>query len=152
MASLYLILLTLHNWTRWAVLLAGVWALVATLTDRAGAHRASGEAAPAPRPAFRGPVAAFMGSLHLQVLLGLALFALAGMNGAGVFGDGPRSSFQWEHLAIGLLSAVLATLGNRAAKSGAAGRNVAVWVALAWLPLLVMIPWWRPLLRLFGPG
>ncbi|MEF2278575.1 hypothetical protein V3W47_09710 [Deinococcus sp. YIM 134068] len=146
MATLYLTLLTLHNLTRWLVLLTGLWALLVSLRG-VGSARAF-------TPADRRPVALFAGSVHLQVVLGLLLFGLLGATGSRAFSDAPRLSFQWEHTGIGLVAAVFATLASalskRAGSSQAAFRRAALWSGLALVVVLVGIPWWRPLLRLFG--
>ncbi|MBZ9752355.1 hypothetical protein K7W42_16000 [Deinococcus sp. HMF7604] len=146
MAFLYTALLTIHNLNRWVVLLTGAWALVASLRGRS-AGRPFG-------PADRQPVVAFMGSLHLQVVLGLMLFAFLGMQNVPVFAGAPRASFQWEHLGLGLLAAVFATLASRQSRKAttdpARFQAAALWSGLALLTVLVAIPWWRPLLRFFG--
>ena len=146
MATLYVVLLTLHNLNRWLVLLTGIWALARTLPGLGGARPWT--------PQDRRPVAAFMGTLHLQVVLGLLLYAFLGMQGAPVFAGAPRPGFQWEHLGLGLLAAVFATLASiqsrRAATDPARFRAAALWSGLALLTVLAAIPWWRPLVRLFG--
>lgn len=168
----YPLLLTLHNWVRWLVLLTGIWALVKAFTGM-NSH--------APLTS-RAPFAAFMGSIHLQILLGISLFAVMGMSGMAPFPDGPRPSFGWEHLGLGALAGVFATLANRAAKAPqpvvmadtapqvdpATGevitattasvtfndmgrwRGVLLWTVLTWIPLLLLMPWTRPMLRMFG--
>ncbi|BDP42002.1 hypothetical protein DAETH_19710 [Deinococcus aetherius] len=146
MATLYLILLTLHNLTRWLVLIAGVWALLVSVRGIGGARPFT--------PADRRPVALFAGSVHLQVVLGLLLFGLLGATAGRAFSDAPRASFQWEHLGLMLVAAVFATLASalsrRAASNQAGFRVAALWSGLALVVILVGIPWWRPLLRLFS--
>lgn len=146
MATLYTVLLVLHNVNRWLVLLTGLWALARSLGGVGGAKIFS--------PADRRPVAIFAGTVHLQLVLGLLLFGLLGSQGGRVFGDAPRASFQWEHLGLGLLAAVFATLASaiskRAQGNQAPFRAAALWTGLALLTTLLMIPWWRPLLRLFS--
>ncbi|MBB5232722.1 hypothetical protein [Deinococcus budaensis] len=145
MATLYLILLTLHNLTRWLVLLAGVWALLRTFRG-VGAAR---EFAPGDRRA----VSIFAGTVHLQLVLGLLLFGLLGSQGARAFADS-RPSFQWEHVGLGVLAAVFATLATALSKrregNQAKFRTAALWTSLSLLTVLALIPWWRPLLRLFS--
>lgn len=145
-ATLYLVLLTLHNLTRWLVLLTGVWALLVSLRG-VGSARAF-------TTADRRPVALFAGSVHLQVVLGLLLFGLLGTTAGRAFSDAPRASFQWEHIGLGLVAAVFATLASalskRARSSQAGFRAAALWSGLALAVILLGIPWWRPLLRLFS--
>ncbi|GAA5514674.1 hypothetical protein Dcar01_03430 [Deinococcus carri] len=145
MATLYVILLTLHNLTRWLVLLAGVWALLRSFRGVGGVQPFTGT--------DRSAVSIFMGTLHLQVVLGLLLFGLLGSQGARAFAEG-RPSFQWEHVGLGLLAAVFATVGNaltkRAEGNQAKFRAASLWTVLSLLAVLLAIPWWRPLLRLFA--
>ncbi|WP_034383238.1 hypothetical protein [Deinococcus sp. YIM 77859] len=145
MATLYVILLTLHNLTRWLVLLAGIWALLRSFRGVGGVQPFTAT--------DRRAVALFMGSIHLQVVLGLLLFGLLGSQGARAFAES-RPSFQWEHVGLGLVAAVLATVGNtltkRAAGNQAKFRAASLWTVLSLLAVLLAIPWWRPLLRLFA--
>lgn len=146
MATLYTVLLVLHNINRWLVLLTGLWALVRSLGGVGGAKIFT--------PADRRPVALFAGTTHLQLVLGLLLFGLVGSQGGRVFGDAPRSSFPWEHLGLGVLAAVFATLASaltkRAEGNQARFRAAALWSGLGLLTTLLLIPWWRPLLPLLG--
>lgn len=146
MTVIYTILLTLHNLNRWLVLLTGLWTLLRSVPGLA-----SGRAF---RPADRRPVVAFTGTVHLQLVLGLLLFAFMGMQNIPVFAGAPRPSFQWEHLGLGVLAAVFATLATalskRAAGHRAQFRSVTLWTALSLLTALAGIPWWRPLLRFFN--
>ncbi|UBV41548.1 hypothetical protein LAJ19_07685 [Deinococcus taeanensis] len=145
MATLYLTLLTFHNLNRWLILLAGVWALVRTIPGASGGRTFT--------PADRRPVAMFMGTLHLQVVLGLLLFAFMGMQNIPLFAGAPRSSFQWEHLGLGALAAVFGTLASvqsrKAPTDPAKFRAATLWTALSLVVILLAIPWWRPLLRVF---
>ena len=145
MTTLYAVLLTLHNINRWLVLLAGLWAILQNVSGLGGQRPFT--------PAERRPIAMFMGTLHLQVVLGLLLFAFMGMQKIPVFA-GARPSFQWEHLGLGLLAAVFGTLASvqsrKATTDQAKARAAVLWSALALLTVLLAIPWWRPLLRLFN--
>ncbi|MFC4425293.1 hypothetical protein [Deinococcus navajonensis] len=141
----YVILLSLHNIVRWLVLLLGVLALVRTLPGLNGG-RVFGVTE-------RRAVVMFMGSVHTQLLLGLLLFAYLGMRNVPAFADAPRGGFRWEHVGLGVLVAVFATLANtlskRATTDQAKYRAAVIWSGLALLLSLMAIPWWRPLLRLF---
>lgn len=146
MATLYLVLLTLHNLNRWVILLTGLWALAQTISGLSSGRPFT--------TADRRPVVAFMGSLHLQLVLGLMLFAFMGMQNIPVFAGAPRESFQWEHLGLGVLAAVFATLGSvqsrKAATEPLKFRAAALWTGLSMIVILAGIPWWRPLLRFFN--
>ncbi|MEW6421854.1 MAG: hypothetical protein AB1511_09025 [Deinococcota bacterium] len=143
MGTLYVILLTLHNLTRWLVLLAGVWGLLRAFRGVGGVQTFTST--------DQRAVTLFMSSLHLQVILGLLLFAVVGMQNIPAFAGAPRPGFTWEHLGLGLLAAVFATLGNaltkRAASNQAKFRTASFWTILSLLAVLLAIPWWRPLLR-----
>ncbi|MFB9992368.1 hypothetical protein ACFFLM_10370 [Deinococcus oregonensis] len=145
MATLYLILLTLHNITRWLVLIAGVWVLVRTVPALSGNKNFTA--------ADRRPVALFAGSVHLQVVLGLLLFGFLGSQGARAFAE-RGAAFQWQHVGLGLIAAVTATLASalskRATTDQARFRVATLWTVVTLLILLLSIPWWRPLLRLFS--
>lgn len=146
MSTLYVVLLTLHNINRWLVLLAGLWAIVQNLSVLGGTRPYT--------PAERRPVAIFMGTLHLQVVLGLLLFAFMGMQHIPVFAGAPRSSFQWEHLGLGLVAAIFGTmasvLSRRATTAQAKAKAAMLWSGLALVVVVLVIPWFRPLLRLFS--
>lgn len=143
--SLYVILLTLHNLNRWLVLLSGLWAVVQSLAGQNGNRPFT--------PAERRPISMFMGTLHLQLLLGLLLFAFAGMQKIPLFADG-RSSFKWEHLGLGLLAAVFGTLASTQSRKAATEqgkyRAALLWSGLAFLLVLLATPWFRPLFRFFS--
>ena len=145
MATLYVTLLTLHNLHRWLVLLAGVWTLF-----RGFSGLSSGRAYTA---ADRRPVVAFVGTVSLQLVLGLLLFGFMGAQNMPVFA-GARSSFQWEHLGLGVLAAVFATLASALSKrvtgNPARFRAMTLWTVLSLVVALAGIPWWRPLLRFFN--
>lgn len=137
--SFYAILLGLHNINRWLVLLTGVWALVQSLSGLNGKRPFT--------PAERRPVAMFMGTLHLQVVLGLLLFAYMGMQKIPVFASAGRTSFQWEHLGLGLLAAVFGTLASSQSRKASTEvgkyRAAALWSGLALLMVLGGMPWFR---------
>lgn len=143
--SLYVILLTLHNINRWIILIAGLVAL--------GTHLMGWQQKQAYTPNTRRPLVVFMGSLHFQFLLGFMLFAAMGMSKIPVFASAPRQSFQWEHLGLGLLAAVFGTLAGvlsrRADTDEAKYKAVLIWSGLAFVMMLLAMPWFRPLFRLF---
>ncbi len=146
MTFLYVVLLTLHNINRWLVLLSGLWSLIQNVPGLGGQRPFT--------PAERRPVAMFMGTLHLQLVLGLLLFAFMGMQKIPVFANAPRGSFQWEHVGMGLLAALFGTLASIQSRKAASERGkyqaAVLWSALALAMVFLATPWgFRPLLRLF---
>ncbi|WP_338064532.1 hypothetical protein [Thermus brockianus] len=126
------VLLFLHSWVRWLVLLSGLWALFRS----------------EPRPG-----AFFAHALTLQVVLGVLLAfasplfqgALANLEAVMAAGGEPRY-FVAEHWVGGLVALGLAHAGLAQARRGKPRARLLF--ALAYLVLLLSIPWFRPLLRL----
>lgn len=146
MATMYVILLTLHNLNRWLILAAAIWSLVQSFPGLKG-DREFGLAQ-------RRPAMLFTASVHLQLVLGLLLFGFMGMQQAPVFASAPRPSFQWEHLGLGIVAAITATLASalskRAPTDAAKYKAVFIWTVVTLVLTLLVIPWWRPLLRFFS--
>lgn len=153
---MYTFTLLLHSWTRWLVLIFGLIALFRAIGGLNG------------RPwtkADNGMGAAFVGSMHLQLLLGVLLyFGLSpwGMQAfqrlGGAVMKNPESRF-WgvEHIAAMVLAAAAAQVGRSLSKKLApthphlAHKRAAVWFGIALLLVLLMIPWgvWNPARPLF---
>lgn len=147
--------LTLHSWIRWAVLLAGVYALVAALTE---ARK------PATPVTTRSPSAlAFLIATDLQLLLGLTL-AFTSPIVANAWADlrpamhDPTLRF-WavEHGTLMILGVILVHVGfargKRAVDTVARGKRLAIPFALGLLCFVLGMPWpWmvvgRPLFRM----
>lgn len=145
----YSIVLALHSWTRWLVLIFGLIAVFRAFSGRQG------------RPwtgADNGMGAAFVGSMHLQLLLGLILyFALSPYGvkafetqGGAVMKDAGSRFFAVEHL-IGMILAVVAaqvgrSLSKKAVDPIVKHKKAFTWFLIALLIVLVMIPWgiWNP--------
>ncbi|WP_309573190.1 hypothetical protein [Deinococcus sp.] len=146
MSIVYLTLLTLHNINRWLVLITGVWSLVRTIPGTGSRRRFTSS--------DRRPVVAFTGTVHLQLILGLLLYAFLGMQRIPVFAGAPGAGFPWQHLGLGLLAAITATIGSvlsrRAPTDQGKFRVATTWTVITLLLVLLLIPWWRPLLRLFS--
>lgn len=143
-------ILAIHNILRWAVLLTGLLALV---------QAARGLDGRTPFAKTRPLLLAFTANLHLQLLLGLALFVvsptvkayLADM--AGTMRDGSRRFFIAEHPTLMVAAVLLATIGGVVAKNAADDaarhRRALVFTVITMLVLLAGIPWSRPLLPSF---
>jgi hypothetical protein len=156
-AMLYLFLKDAHSVLRWLVILTAVWALVRAwgglLSRRtwAKADRISG--------------LAFSSVLNLQVLLGIALYAVSPIthaamtNFAAAMKDNTLRFFAVEHVTGMILAAILAQIGfsasKRATDDRARFRKAAIFYTAATVILLLSIPWpflpyGRPLLPGFG--
>ncbi len=150
---MYETLLTLHNLLRWAVLIAAVVALARVLPGLSGRR--------AWTSADRAAGAAYTGLVSLQVVLGLLLYVglsplmrVIFSNFGAAMRDSQLRFFAVEHIFAMILAAVLATLGGALARRRATDlgkfRAAALCYGLSLLVIVIAIPWWRPLLRLWG--
>ncbi|MEX2534886.1 MAG: hypothetical protein WD273_04720 [Trueperaceae bacterium] len=138
----------LHNLLRWVVLLGGVAALVLALRGLLTSARWTGRE--------RGISAAFAGSLHLQVLVGIVLYLVSplvrgGMSDFGVaMGNDTVRFFLVEHGLIMILAAVAAQVGSSMARHANNDRasylRATVGFAIAMALILYGIPWDRSVL------
>ncbi|KYF67508.1 hypothetical protein [Sorangium cellulosum] len=153
---IYSIVLSLHSWLRWAVLLLGLAALV---------RSARGWAQRTPRTAAdRKLGAAFVGSLDAQLLLGVLLYVVLSpvtpSSLAALKASMPVAALRFfavEH-AFGMIVAVAiahvaSARAKRAADPTTQHRRMALGVLFALLVVLAAIPWpflpfGRPLFRL----
>jgi hypothetical protein len=146
---MYSTVLLLHSWTRWLVLVFGLIAVFRAFTGRQG------------RPwtgADNGMGAAFVGSMHLQLLLGLILyFGLSPYGvkafetaGGAVMKDPIGRFWGVEHLAGMLLAVIAAQIGRTLSKKATdpivKHKKAFTWFLIALLLVLLMIPWgiWNP--------
>jgi hypothetical protein len=151
---LYAVVLTVHSWLRWAVLLIG---LIAFVRAAAGASRGSAWTAADDRTGFW-----FVTVLDLQMLLGLVLYVfLSPFTHAAFadFGAAMKNSglrfWAVEHITGMIIGLVLVHVGRvRARKTDSLRRHrvVAICFGLALVAIAVSIPWpgtpaGRPLLR-----
>ena len=148
-----LALLTLHNVSRWLVLLAAAYVLARMFSGLQKRRAWSGADTTAGR--------IFVGVMDWQLLLGLLLY-VAGPTMRAVFslgfGTALKNSglrfFAAEHSAIMLIAVVLAHLGSvqvRRASPAAKFTRASLWYGLSLAAVLVGIPWvQRPLLRVFS--
>ncbi|MBD2716464.1 hypothetical protein KBK19_15590 [Microvirga sp. STR05] len=147
---MYSTVLLLHSWTRWLVLVFGLIAIFRAFSGWQGRKPFVG--------ADNGMGAAFVGSMHLQLLLGLILyFGLSpfGMKafetaGGAVMKDPTGRFWGVEHL-VGMLLAVVAaqvgrTLSKKTIDPVLKHKKAFTWFLIALLLVLVMIPWgiWNP--------
>ncbi len=152
---MYSVLLTLHSWTRWLVLIFGIWAIFRAFTGERHSWTKQDNIAGA----------SFVGSMHLQLLLGLILYfglspfglqMMQQMGGAAM--KDPNARF-WgvEHLVTMIIAAICAQVGRTLSKKtapaapAAAHRKALTWFGIALVLVLLMIPWgiWNPVRPLF---
>jgi hypothetical protein len=155
---MFITLLTLHNITRWLVVVFAVLALVRAYSgwfgkkDYIKADRMAGML--------------FGSFMDLQLLLGLILYIFlsptttnAFKNFGGAMADGYIRFYAVEHIAIMLIAIVLVHVGSamvkKAEETVKKHRRAALWYSASILLVLAAIPWpflsyGRPLLRLFG--
>lgn len=152
--SAYSVLLALHSWSRWLVIILGLIALYKAYTGWQNNRPFSG--------ADNGLGASFVGSVHLQVLLGLGLYfglspwGLKGLQAGGAMADPQKRFFGVEHVVVMLLAAVVAQVGRSLSKKRsndtAKHKTAFIYFGIALLLVLLMIPWgiwnpYRPLVR-----
>lgn len=138
----YTLLLALHNVTRWAVIGTAVWALVVVykhlFTDRRWT------------PAARKAGGAFMGTVGLQLILGLVLwffgpYSPMGGDMAAMMQDAALRFFAAEHPVSMILAFVIATAGYSVSKRVTPDRKKLIWAAVLYtvavLLVLAFIPW-----------
>jgi hypothetical protein len=153
---MYSFVLVVHSWLRWLVLLAALVTLARAYTGRTGHKLWS--------TADDRSLLLFTVALDLQLLFGLILYvgispitAIAFQNLAAAMRDPSLRFFVVEH-AIGMIAAVaLAHVGRvrvrKAATADAKHRTALLFVAIAFVAILISIPWpgmpgGRPLFRL----
>lgn len=146
---MYPTLLYLHSYTRWLVLAAALVALAVSWRALLGT-RAHG------RPEQLS-ARVFARLLDVQVLLGLALYALSPVVRAALADFGAAMAvkelrfFGVEHITGMVLALVFVNVGavrvRRAESDALKVRRAVFWQTAAVLAILVSIPWWRPLFR-----
>lgn len=157
MSTLNLILQTLHNLIRWAVLILAVIAITRAFGGWLGKKPFTSK--------DERPGLLYSMVFDVQLLLGLLLYLSKGWINVlfGDFGAAFREAglrfFAVEHFMLMLLAAVVVHIGRSSAKKAASDigkyRRLAIWFVISLLLLLAAIPWpffsyGRPLLRLFG--
>lgn len=149
MVPIYTVVLYVHGYNRWLVLLAAVLALFVSYRGWLGGRAYGRIEALTSR--------AFAGLLDLQVLLGLVLYALSPIVRAGLADLGAAMAvrelrfFAVEHITGMLIALAFLYVGSarvrRAATDTEKLRQAAIWQTLTMISILVSLPWWRPLLR-----
>jgi hypothetical protein len=143
---MYSALLAAHNVVRWLVLLAGIWAAVRAWRG----WMARGTWSAADHSAGR----AFVNLISLQLVLGLALYAVSPLIRQGIedMSAAMRTPsiryFLVEHVVMMLIAVALAHVGlarvNKAASDSARFQAAAIWWGIATAAVAGFIPWNRP--------
>lgn len=154
---MYPILLTLHSWNRWLVLIFGLLAVVTSL--RLALSRLGWT------PRAERISVFFTGFADLQLLLGVALYAFATPwmrllfnNPAGVMAERVTRFWSVEHLFGMIVALTLIHIGRVKVKKSpheAKAKKAAIFFTIAMLVMLGTIPWpglpqERPLFRTSG--
>jgi hypothetical protein len=150
---MYQTLLLIHSYTRWLVLVFGLIAVFRAYTGWTGRRPYTG--------ADNGMGASFVGSIHLQLLIGFALYfgispwGLKGLQTAGAMQDPTKRFFGLEHVLVMVIAAMLAQVGRslskRATDATLKHKKAFTYFGIALLLVLLMIPWgiWNPARPLF---
>lgn len=141
---MYDIVLFLHSWIRWFILILGLVVLIKAYSGWFG-HK----------PYLKGDngmSAGFMGLLHLNLLLGLLLYFFLSPYVQSAFNDFgvamKNSSLRYwavEHILVMIIAVVVAQVGRIKAKRAttdlAKHKTTAIWYTIAIVLMLSRIPW-----------
>lgn len=142
--SAYEIFLFLHSWIRWIILILGLVAIFKAYSSWFGK-----------KPFTKGDngiSAAFMGTLHLNLLIGLILYFFlspivdSAFNDFGAAMKVPELRF-WavEHILVNIIAVVVAQVGRTKSKKVADDvrkhKLIAIFYSIALILLLSRIPW-----------
>ncbi|MEW5851052.1 MAG: hypothetical protein AB2A00_19855 [Myxococcota bacterium] len=151
---MYQVLLLLHSWNRWAVLVLMLLVLVGSI------RRFKATGAMQPRDLKLARITAVV--VDIQAVLGLLLYGVfspitnaAFQNMKGAMKDPVMRFWAVEHLAMMLVAWILVRVGTILAKKSSTTpyRTLAVCFGLALLFMILMVPWpgavtERPLFRM----
>ena len=151
------LLLTLHNLTRWALLVLAIIVLFQALQGWLNKKAYTDK--------NRKLAGVYSGVFDLQILLGVILFFSKGWSSALMNGGSEVMStaavrfFAVEHWMLMLLAVVLLHIGSSKVKKSDTDvkkfRNTFIWYGISFVLVLAAIPWpgmaaARPLFRIFG--
>lgn len=141
--SAYEIVLFLHSWVRWFILILGLVVIIKAYSGWFGN-----------KPYLKGDngmSAGFMGLLHLNLLLGLILYFISPIVEAALsdFGAAMKDSnlrfWALEHILVNIIAVIIAQVGRIKSKKAvsdlAKHKTVAIWYTIAFILLLSRIPW-----------
>lgn len=141
---MYDIVLFLHSWIRWFILILGLVVLVKAYSGWFGN-----------KPYLKGDhgmSAGFMGLLHLNLLLGLLLYFFLSpyvQSAFNNFGAAMKEAglryWAVEHILVMIIAVVVAQVGRIRAKRAttdlAKHKTIAIWYTIAIVLMLSRIPW-----------
>jgi len=141
---MYQFLLILHSWTRWIVLILGIFAIVSAFSGLSGNKQFTSSA--------NKTSLFFMISMHVQLLIGLLLYFVYSPITAAAMADfgaamknGALRFWAVEHLALMLLAVVFATVGRITSKKATTDRlkfkKIAIFYTITLILVLISIPW-----------
>ena len=149
---MYAVILGLHSLVRWAVIIAGLWAVVRAW--RGWLRRTAWS------PADSQATRIFLGALDAQFLLGVLLYAVfspltreAFRDIGAAMRDAPVRYFFVEHAGVMLAAIAVAHIGaarvNRQATDAGRFQTAALWLGIALAAIIGFVPWARPLVPSF---
>ncbi len=144
--SAYSIILFLHSWLRWVVLILALVAIVKSLSGWLGNKPFT--------KSENGIGGAFVGTMHLQLVLGLLLYfvfsaygfkAISAAGMGEVMKDSTARFWGVEHIFMMILAVVFAQIGRSRSKRAVSDmqkhKSAAIFFIIALLLVLSRIPW-----------
>ena len=143
--STYTVFLYIHSWLRWIILLLGIIAIIKAYAGWLGK-----------KPFSKGDNAisgSFMGSLHLNLLIGLILYLFLSPYGLEAFDRGVGEVMKdayyrfWavEHIVVNIIAVVVAQIGRTKSKKALdpikKHKLAAIFYSVAFILLISRIPW-----------
>lgn len=143
MTTLYTISLYLHSWNRWLIIIVGILSLVFALKGSINKHPYT--------KSDRYLSLTFIGSLHIQLLLGLFLYFIASpyttqamQNFGAAMKDSTLRYWAVEHSTLNVIAVIIAQIGSvlikRETRLAKKHRKTLIWTGIAFLIILLMIP------------
>lgn len=140
----YTFFLFLHSWIRWFILIVGLLAIIFSLMGWTGKKPFTSR--------DNGISAAFMGLLHLNLLIGLVLYIFLSpytQSAFNDFGAAMKNSelrfWAVEHILINIIAIAVAQVGRIKAKKAvsdiAKHKTTFIFYTIAFILLLSRIPW-----------
>lgn len=143
MGNLYNLFLIIHSWNRWIILLSGLVLLVTLIYSLSKSQKFN--------KVMKTLALTFLGSLHIQLLIGIVLyfflspFTQAAFKDFGSAMKNPELRF-WavEHTLLNVIGIILAQIGysisKRKINDQAKQRTLLIWMGIAFFVILLAIP------------